>query len=99
MAADAATTDHDDGDETDVDRDTPDDVELSRSQAEGVVMRKQYVHEKIDDVLRDIEADARSEPPRIPGDRLDELDDAVAELMMFSVDLRGLNSEEDDAGD
>jgi len=70
---------------------------LANSQAEAVVLRDQELREQVDDVLRDLEADARDDPARLPEDRLDALDDAIAELMLFSKDLRDLEGRGDDA--
>ena len=71
---------------------------LANSQVEAVILREQELRERVDDVLRDLEADARGDPGRLPESRLDDLDDVIGELMVFSKDLRDLEGRrEDDA--
>jgi hypothetical protein len=70
---------------------------LANSQAEAVIMRELELRERTVDVLRDLEADARCDPARLPERRLDELDDVIGDLMLFSKDLRDLEPPDGDA--
>lgn len=88
--------------DSDGDRELSNDAggELSNGQAEAILSREIDVREAIDDVLRDLEADVRRDPPRLEGDRLDDLDDAIGDLIAFSRDLHQLEPKggDDDGG-
>ena len=97
MAVESST----DGEDLDAPREDDADGQtktLANSQSEAVILREQELRERVDDVLRDLEADARGGPGRLPESRLDDLDDVIGELMVFSKDLRDLEGRrEDDA--
>lgn len=88
--------------DSDGDRELSNDAvdELSNGQAEAILSREIDVREAIDDVLRDLEADVRRDPPRLDDGRLEELDGAIGDLIEFSRDLHELEPKggDDDGG-
>jgi hypothetical protein len=80
------------------DEEVDEDRELSMGQAEAILARAEDVRADVDDVLRDLKADARSDPGRLPEDRVDEVDEVAGVLRDLADDLEDLEPDgpEDD---
>lgn len=71
---------------------------LSNGQAEAILFRAEDVRADVDEVLRDLKADARSDPGRLPADRVDAVAEAAEQLSALAEDLDDLEPAGEDDG-
>lgn len=90
MAAEANQSDDRDAD-VGVDRElTSDGGRVSSGQAEAIRSRDRDVRDDVVEALREVEGDVSGDAPRVDGEHLADLDEAIDELIAFSRDLHDL---------